>query len=397
MNKKSKINPILVIVFTVFIDIIGFGIIIPLLPFYAETFYAGSISLAILLASFAIMQFIFSPILGQASDKMGRKPVIIISLTISFASFTLFAIANSYLVLLFSRIIGGIATERAIAQAYVADLTDNNTRTKEMGKIGAAIGAGFIVGPAIGGALSIFGFAAPAYLAMILTAINILFVFYFLPEPNKNTKEVIEKSKDFTLASSYGFGLLKTLKRPLIGSTLLILFIVVVAFSAIPVIVPLLSIEFFNFSPLDLSFIFIYIGLIQIIIQGFLIDKLTKKFKEEKLIVVGPIIMALGIFLMPLLNNLAFFYLTNLLLAAGYGIINTTIPALISKKVAFNEQGKLLGVAASVASIASIPGPLFGGLLVEIGGLIAPFIISALMLLLSFVISCKVYKKCKLI
>ncbi|MCJ7713694.1 MFS transporter, partial [Candidatus Bathyarchaeota archaeon] len=170
MEKRYKLNPILVIVLTVFIDIIGFGIIIPLLPFYAETFQAGPIYLGILIASFAIMQFIFAPILGRASDKFGRKPVLLLSLFVSFVGFTIFAFANSYLILLLSRIIAGVATERAVAQAYIADITDNKTRTKQMGKIGAAIGAGFIFGPAIGGALSVFGFSVPGYLAMALTA-----------------------------------------------------------------------------------------------------------------------------------------------------------------------------------------------------------------------------------
>jgi predicted MFS family arabinose efflux permease len=392
MEKKYKFNPVLVIVFTVFIDITGYGILIPLLPFYTETFQAGPISLGILIASFAIMQFIFSPILGSASDKFGRKPIMLLSLFISFIGFTLFSFANSYLVLLLSRIIGGIATERAIAQAYIADLTDKKTRIKEMGKIGAALGAGFIIGPAMGGALSVFGFSAPGYLSMILTIINILFVYIFVPEsnPNKNNP-----TKQTNPSPNYARALLDTIKKPMIGPTLLILLIVTIAFSAIPVIVPILSIEFYNFTPLVLSTIFVFIGLVQIILQGFLIFKLAKKFGEEKLIILGPMIMALGIFLMPLFKNLLFFYLTNSLVAAGYGIINTTIPALISKKAKIDEQGKFLGVASSVASIANIPGPLFGGLIIDFGGIVAPFLISAIMLSMSFVLGCKVYKQCK--
>jgi DHA1 family tetracycline resistance protein-like MFS transporter len=158
-NRNSKgLSPIFVIVLTVFIDITGYGIIIPLLPFYANEFQAGPTALGILIASFAIMQFFFSPLLGKASDKKGRKPILLISLLISFIGFTVFSFANSYLMLLFSRIIAGIATERAVAQAYIADVTDHKTRTKEMGKIGAALGAGFIIGPAIGGFLSTYGF-----------------------------------------------------------------------------------------------------------------------------------------------------------------------------------------------------------------------------------------------
>ena len=131
MPKRYKLNPILVVVLTVFIDMIGYGIIIPLLPYYTETFQSGSIALGILLASFAAMQFLFAPILGKASDKFGRKPILLLSLLISFAGFTIFSFANSYLVLLLSRLIAGIATERAVAQAIIADLTDKKTRTKQ--------------------------------------------------------------------------------------------------------------------------------------------------------------------------------------------------------------------------------------------------------------------------
>jgi predicted MFS family arabinose efflux permease len=393
VEKKYKINPILVIIITVFIDMIGYGIIIPLLPFYADTFQAGSTSLGILIASFALMQFFFAPILGSASDRFGRKPLLIISLFISFIGFTFFSFANSYIILLLSRIIAGIATERAIAQAYIADITDKKTRTKQLGKIGAAIGAGFIIGPALGGALSVFGFSTPGYLAMTLTAINILFVFFFVPESNKNIKT---HTKQENPSINYGRGILDTIKKPLIGSILLIYFIITVAFSAIPVIVPLLSIEYYAFTALDLSYIFIYIGIVQIILQGFLISKLTKKIGEEKLIVIGTVIMAMGIFLMPLFKNLLLFYFTNSLLAAGFGIMNATIPSFISKKAKLNEQGRFLGVAASIASIANIPGPLLGGLIVDYGGIVAPFLISALLLLLSFGISFRVYTQSQL-
>jgi len=389
MAKRYKLNPILVVVLTVFIDMIGYGIIIPLLPYYTETFQSGSIALGILLASFAAMQFLFAPILGKASDKFGRKPILLLSLLISFAGFTIFSFANSYLVLLLSRLIAGIATERAIAQAIIADLTDKKTRTKQMGKIGAAIGAGFIIGPALGGALSIFGFSVPGYVAMLLTAINILFVLYFIPETNKNKNNPTQNKT----STNYGREILKTIKNPLIGPLLLTYGIITVAFSAIPVIIPLLGIQYYNFSALDLSYIFIYIGLVHVILQGFLIDKLTKRLGGEKLLIIGPIIMGIGVFLTPLFKNVLFFYFTNALFAAGFGIMNTTIPSLISKTAKSDEQVQFLGVAASVASISYIPGPLFGGLMVEFGGIVAPFLFSAFLLLISVGIGYKIFSQ----
>ena len=392
IRKSKGLSPIFVIVLTVFIDVTGFGIIIPLLPFYATEFQAGPAALGVLIASFAIMQFFFSPILGKASDKMGRKPILLLSLLISFVSFTIFSFANSYVMLLFSRIIAGLATERAVAQAYIADVTDQKSRTKEMGKIGAAFGAGFIIGPALGGSLSIYGFSVPGYAAMFLTIINILFVISFLPEPQRLKEKTIEITGGI---SGYLRGLADSLRKPLLGPTLLILFIVTLAFSTIPVIVPLLGIDFFNFNSLELSYVFIYIGLIQIVMQGFLINSLSKRLGEEKLIALGPILMATGIILMPIFQNLVVFYFTNALLAAGFGLINTSIPAFISKRISLNEQGSILGITGSVASIANIPGPLIIGFVYAFAGSFVPFFISAVMLAIAFLISCRVYSACK--
>lgn len=387
-NIKSRgISPTFVIMLTVFIDITGYGIIIPLLPYYATEFNAGPTALGVLIASFAIMQFLFSPLLGKASDTKGRKPILLLSLLISLIGFTIFSFANSYFMLLLSRIIAGLATERAVAQAYIADITDHTTRTKEIGKIGAALGAGFIIGPAMGGLLSTYGYSVAGYAAMMLTIINLIFVFSLLPEPNRKKEKKIE-------FSGYLRGIRHSIKKPLLGPTLIILFIVTFAFSTIPVIVPLLGLDFYNFDSLQLSYVFIYIGLIQILMQGFLINWLSKKLGEKKLITIGPTLMAAGILLMPLFQNLTIFYLANSLLASGFGIINTSIPSFLSKRSSANEQGSTLGIVNSIASIANIPGPLFIGVIYDVAGYFVPFLISAIMLTTAFIISCRVYRAC---
>ena len=387
-NIKSRgISPTFVIMLTVFIDITGYGIIIPLLPYYATEFNAGPTALGVLIASFAIMQFLFSPLLGKASDTKGRKPILLLSLLISLIGFTIFSFANSYFMLLLSRIIAGLATERAVAQAYIADITDHTTRTKEIGKIGAALGAGFIIGPAMGGLLSTYGYSVAGYAAMMLTIINLIFVFSLLPEPNRKKEKKIE-------FSGYLRGIRDSIKKPLLGPTLIILFIVTFAFSTIPVIVPLLGLDFYNFDSLQLSYVFIYIGLIQILMQGFLINWLSKKLGEKKLITIGPTLMAAGILLMPLFQNLTIFYLANSLLASGFGIINTSIPSFLSKRSSANEQGSTLGIVNSIASIANIPGPLFIGIIYDVAGYFVPFLISAIMLTTAFIISCRVYRAC---
>ena len=390
LNKKAKrLSPIFVIVLTVFIDITGYGIIIPLLPFIVEEFQAGPIALGILIASFAIMQFFFSPLLGKVSDRIGRKPILLLSLFISLIGFTIFSFANSYLMLLLSRLIAGIATERAVAQAYVADITDLKSRVKEMGKIGAALGAGFITGPSISAFLGGFGFSIPGFAAMSLNLINILFVLFFLPEPDITSKESRVNAFE---SSGYLGGIRDAFKKPFFGFIFLIFFLVTLAFGTIPVIVPLLSVEFFSFGQFELAFVFIYIGLIQIVMQGFLINALSNRLGEQKLIILGPVLMAMGAFLMPIFQNVILFFFSNSLLAAGFGIINTSVPAFLSKRISVDEQGSILGVAGSVASVANIPGPLVIGFVYAFAGYFVPFFVSSIILIVASLVGLRAFR-----
>jgi DHA1 family tetracycline resistance protein-like MFS transporter len=379
---RFRLSPVFVVVMTLFIDATGFGMIIPLLPFYAETFQAGSAALGVLIASFPLMQFIFSPILGRISDNVGRKPVLVISILTSAASFLLFAVANSFFILLLSRIAAGLATETAVAQAYIADITSAKERASGIGKVGAAHGAGFIMGPAIGGTLSVYGFSAPGFAAVFLTVINLLFVLFFLPEslPQRDSiPQVVADSNDGFLRR-----LLDAFSKPLIGTVLVVFFIVFLAWSAIPVILPLLGVIFFGFGSVEMSYIFIYIGTIQIMWQGVIIGRLTEKIGEEKLIAFGPLLLMLGMFLMPLIPNIVIFVFSLTMISIASGMMRTVVPSFISKVTPANEQGGMLGVTNGVASIARVPGPLIGGYLFEFAGLAAPFFASAAMLIVAF-------------
>jgi len=180
----------------------------------------------------------------------------------------------------------------------------------------------------------------------------------------------------------------------LIGTVLVIFFIVFLSFSAIPVIVPLLGIMFFGFGSVEMSYFFIYIGTLQIILQGVVIGRLTNKIGEEKLIAFGPLLLMLGMFLMPLIPNIALFFFSLTMIALGSGMMRTVVPSFISKITPANEQGGTLGVANSVASIATIPGPLLGGSLFEFAGITAPFFVSAAMLIVAFGLGCRVFHAC---
>jgi DHA1 family tetracycline resistance protein-like MFS transporter len=375
-------SPVFVVVMTLFIDATGFGMIIPLLPFYAETFQAGSAALGVLIASFPLMQFIFSPILGRLSDNVGRKPVLVISILTSAGSFVLFAVANSFFILLLSRVVAGLATETAVAQAYIADITSARERTSGIGKVGAAHAAGFIMGPAIGGILSVYGFSAAGFAAVFLTVINLLFVLFFLPEslPQRDSNLQVVAGSD----NGFLRKLLDAFLKPLIGTVLVVFFIVFLAWSAIPVIMPLLGVIFFGFGSVEMSYFFIYMGSIQIMWQGLIIGRLTERIGEEQLIAFGPLLLMLGLFLMPLIPNIVVFVFSLTIISLASGMMRTVVPSFISKVSSANEQGGILGVTNGVASIARVPGPLIAGFLFDFVGSAAPFFASAAMLLVAF-------------
>ncbi|UCH02119.1 MAG: MFS transporter, partial [Candidatus Bathyarchaeota archaeon] len=250
VGKSQQVSPFFVLLITIFIDVTGFGIVLPLLPYYAATFGVGSTALGVLVASFALMQFISSPLLGRLSDKIGRRPILLFSILTSVASFVFFAIANSFWMLLVSRIVAGLATEIGIAQAYIADITVDKDRATGMGKVGAIHGAGFIIGPALGGFMSTYGFSAAGWVAALLAVINLLFVLFFLPE----SMSPIQKNKSLNTRNGLLASLLSTLSRPLMGSVLVILFVMSFAFSAFPVIMPLLAMMFFGLGSVEMSF-----------------------------------------------------------------------------------------------------------------------------------------------
>ena len=388
IHRKLGISPYFVIVMTTFIDMIGFGMVIPLLPFHPETVGAGALALGLLIGSFSLMQFIFSPLLGRLSDKVGRRPVILLSIFFSAISFIVFALANSFPLLLLSRITAGMATESAVAQAYITDITSEKERAAGLGKVGAAHGAGFIIGPALGGFLSIYGFLTLGIVAAVLTGVNFLFAFFFLPESNAKAASSIQTNSD----DGYWRRLASALTKPLIGTVFVILFIITFAFSAIPVIVPLFGIAFFGFAELEMSYFFMYIGVVQIVLQGLLIGRLTKRWGEENLIVFGSLLMALGMLFMPLFPSIAVFVVSITLISSGIGTLNTVLPSFISKRTASDEQGGILGVTQSVGSIARIPGPLVGGLIAEFAGLNVAFLLSATLVTIAFVLGFKLFR-----
>jgi MFS family permease len=388
---RQVLSPINLIMLTVLIDMTGFGMIIPLIPFYAQRFASGASGIGVLLASFSFMQLLFSPLLGRISDNRGRKPVLLFSILTSTGSFLLFTFANSFILLLLSRIVAGLATEGAVAQAYIADITTKEDRSTGIGKVGAAIGVGFILGPVIGGLLSPYGIRVPGYAAILLSILNLIFVLTFLPEPERLT---INSDRLGLLESLKG--IFSALREPITGQVYIIFFFVTLAFASIPVIVPLLTIAYFGFTEVEMSYVFIFIGLIQVVLQGFGIKRLIVGLGEEKLIIFGPLILAIGVILTPVFSSLLGFGVATVLVALGVGITNTAVPGFISLMTIPERQGSTLGIIQSVGSIARIFGPIIGGYITEYSRVQSSFYVSGLLLVIPFLIGCRLFRACTL-
>jgi predicted MFS family arabinose efflux permease len=387
--RRTLLSPRWIILMTVFIDVTGFGMVLPLLPYYASEFGAGSTALGFLVASFALMQFVFTPILGRVSDTMGRRPILLLSILTSVISFLLFALADSYFILLLSRIVAGLATELGVAQAYISDITSLQDRTAGMGRIGAAHGAGFIIGPAIGGFLSTYHYSTAGFVAAALAMVNLGFAFAFLPESKPADSPLVGSADEPGRLTR----ILRFLSSPSIGLLLIILFIMSLAFSAFPVIMPLLAISLFGLSSSDMSLFFVYIGVVQIIFQGFIVGRLTARLGETRLVPVGALLMTFGVFFMTIFPHLLLFLILSTIMVSGIGVLSTTIPSFISKRTARHEQGQILGVTQSISSIARVPGPVIGGLFYEFAGVQAPFFFSAALLFVATLIGIHIARR----
>jgi len=281
--------------------------------------------------------------------------------------------------LLGSRIVAGLATEIGVAQAYIADITEEKDRVAGMGRMGAIHGVGFIIGPALGGFLSPYGFSAAGWVAALLALVNLIFVFFFLPE-SKNLSQPDEDSK---IHAGLVMGLRSALSRPWMGSVLIILFIMSFALSAFPVIMPLLAMALFGLGSVEMSFFFVYTGLVQIFFQGFIVGKIARRIGEQKMIAIGLMVMTIGVFLLVFFPSLAMFVILSTVTFIGIGLLSTSIPSYVSKITPENERGGTMGATQSVSSIARVPGPLIAGVVFELAGVLAPFLLSAVLLMVA--------------
>lgn len=360
-----KRSPLLVIFITVFIDLIGFGIVIPVLPFYVEgtQFNASARSVGLLFASYSVMQLLFTPILGRLSDRYGRRPVLLISLLGTSLGFLIMGFATTLWMLFLGRIIDGITGGNiSTAQAYIADITTPENRAKGMGTIGAAFGLGFIFGPAIGGILSRWGIGVPFLFAGGLAFANAILLYFVLPET-----VTPEHPARTNAATGRWSQLRRALRQSRLAFILSIYFLAIVAFSIMTTSFALFTMYRFGYDAHDTGWLFVFVGVIGAIIQGGLIGRLVKRFGEMALVVTGVLIFSASLFVIPFTGpqtGLLTLLLVGGLFAVGNSLSGPSLIALASKSVGRGEQGGALGVTQSVASLARIVGPLISSALI---------------------------------
>ena len=360
MSSKKR-SPLVIIFVTVFLDLVGFGIVIPVLPLYAERFGASALTVGLLLGIYSAMQAICAPLLGKLSDRIGRRPVLLVSLLGTAAGFLLMGLAHQLWLLFLARIIDGVTGGNiSTAQAYIADVTPPEHRSKGMGLIGAAFGLGFIFGPAIGGLMSHISLAAPFLFAAALAAVNAIALYFLLPESlspehrhasrrHEPLRSVVQPSHRWTLTA-----------------VVATYFFATVAFSLLTATYPLFTEHRFGYDARHNGYIFAGQGLLGAIIQGGLMGRLVKARGERWLVIAGTLALAVSLFALPLSGTVTALLVATAGMALGHSLMAAPLNGLASQCVGASAQGRVLGLMQSAASFARIVGPVLGGWLLDV-------------------------------
>lgn len=341
----------------VFIDLVGFGIVIPVLPLYAERFGASPLVVGLLLAVYSLMSFLFAPALGRLSDRIGRRPVLLVSILGSSLGFLIMGLAGSLPLLFLGRIIDGITGGNiSTAQAYIADITPPHERSKGMGLIGAAFGLGFIFGPAIGGVMSHFSLAAPLLFAAVLAALNGAAVYLFLPEslPKERRERDIPGNVPFYTA-------VREAKGSPMALVLGAYFFSTVAFSLLTATYPLFASHRFGYGAPQVGYIFAGMGIVGAVIQGGMMGLLVRTFGDSRLASAGAALLAAGLVFLPVSPSAPLLFLATGAIGLGHALVVTPLNGLASRVSGAAEQGKVFGMMQSSSSLARIIGPVLGG------------------------------------
>ena len=370
---------------TVFLDLLGFGLVVPFLPGWARAHGASDLVATVVGASFSFMQFLFIPLWGRLSDKVGRRPVLLFSIFASAVGMAILAFADSLAMLFLARLWTGVATANiAVAQAYIADVTPPEKRARGMGIIGLGFGLGFIFGPFIGGELSRFEVlgrpgAMPALVAAGLSAINLVMAVFSLPEslPPENRGKNPRRAVPFDLAAFR-----EGARIPGVALASAVAFSVTFWFSGMEQTFRLFTEDAFGMTDTGTGRVLGYVGVVMAVVQGGLIHRLTRRFGEPRLVPAGAMTLGIGFALLALCPSLGGWSLPALFVASGViglgsGLINPSISSYISRQASAHAQGATLGFMQSLNALARVAGPVVGGAAYEFVGMTAPYALGA--------------------
>ena len=400
MKNKSTL---VVIFLTVFIDLLGFGLIIPLLPtFSIEVLHLNEFYIGLLVGIFSLMQFLFTPVWGSLSDRYGRKPIIVMSLIGSVVSNLLLAFVFSEIILsavlfITARAFAGIfAANISAAQAVISDITSPEDRTKGIGLISAAFGLGFVFGPAIGGVLSQnFGYSFPVYISAALSLVAVLLAVFVLKETLPKEIQLRNRNKKSSTNPLNIKLFIKTLKDQSIGKYIIIFFVAVFSFSNIFGTIQLFAErkDGLNLNQAEIGYVFSFMGLVGAVVQIFLIKIFKQRFGEVNSLVLGCFLAIFGLGMIGFSESVPFLLITLGILALGNGMNSTIAISLLSQNVNQEEQGTVLGINQSLGSLARFLGPVWGGFVYQFLGYKYPFITGSVFMFLITVYSYNVLKK----
>jgi DHA1 family tetracycline resistance protein-like MFS transporter len=375
--KNNK--PLFAIFLVVFVDLLGFSLILPLLPYYAETFGATPTVIGLLVAIYAAAQLVGAPILGRLSDRYGRRPILLISILGNALGFLMLALATNLEMMFISRLLAGLTGGNiSVAQAYISDVTDEKNRAKGLGLLGAAFGLGFIIGPALGGILSQWGFSVPSFLATAISTLNLILVFTWLPE-----SLTAERKQQLVMSSRPALSpqaMLQALRRPFAGNLLQTRFFYGLAFSTFQSVFTLYAQLRFGLTPQGTGYILAYVGFLSVLTQGLLIGRLTSRFSDGRLMTWAALIMAAAFAGWAFAPSIPLLLIALAPIAIAGGVLNTVINSAISKSVKPMEIGGMLGLAAALESLTRVIAPSMGGVELEKIGTWAPGVTAAVVM-----------------
>jgi len=378
---KNQSGPLTTIFLIVFIDLLGFGIILPLLPYIAGKYQATPFQIGLLTAVYSVFQLITSPVLGRLSDRFGRRKLLIVSQLGSALGFLILALSNNLSLLFLSRIIDGITGGNiSIAQAYIADVTDKKNRSRGMGIIGAAFGLGFIFGPALGGWLSKISYSTPAYFAAFFSLMTVFATAMFLKETVdiKNSSSLPKRKVSLN-------EFVKVINIYPIGILITVFFLANLSFSMMQGIFSLWTNKTFAFTAERNGWLFSYVGILAVFIQLKILPYAVKKFREKTILRWSLFFMFAGLTLIPLSFQPGFLYIALSFLPLGNGLITPTIQAMASEDVEKERYGETLGILQSSGAMGRIIGPILGGELFQFFGKDTPFYFAGTALFLTLI------------